>query len=114
MNEHLTQIWNDCLAVIKDNVDIDAFDTWFSPIEPISYQNDVLTIMVPSQFYYEYIDEQYAGLLSTTLSRICGRHTKLMYRVVVDQAIKRGGTTDMVGLDKHIERKKNQGSDFES
>ena len=114
MNENLTQIWNDCLAVIKDNVDIDAFDTWFSPIEPISYQNDVLTIMVPSQFYYEYIDEQYAGLLSTTLSRICGRHTKLMYRVVVDQAIKRGGTTDMVGLDKHIERKKNQGSDFES
>ena len=114
MNEKLTQLWNDCLAVIKDNVDIDAFDTWFSPIEPISYQNDVLTIMVPSQFYYEYIDEQYAGLLSTTLSRICGRHTKLMYRVVVDQAIKRGGTTDMVGLDKHVERKKAQTSEFES
>ena len=94
--------------------DIDAFDTWFSPIEPISYQNDVLTIMVPSQFYYEYIDEQYAGLLSTTLSRICGRHTKLMYRGVVDQAIKRGGTTDMVGLDKHVERKKAQASEFES
>jgi chromosomal replication initiator protein len=114
MNEKLTQLWNDCLAVIKDNVDIDAFDTWFSPIEPISYQNDVLTIMVPSQFYYEYIDQQYAGLLSTTLRRICGRHTKLMYRVVVDQAIKRGGTTDMIGLDKHIERKKAQPSDFES
>ena len=38
MNEKLTQLWDDCLAVIKDNVDIDVFDTWFAPIEPIRYQ----------------------------------------------------------------------------
>lgn len=114
MHENLTQLWDDCLAVIKDNVDIDVFDTWFAPIEPIRYQDNVLTILVPSQFYYEYLEEQYADLLSTTLTRICGKHTKLMYRVLVDQGNKRGGTADMIGLDKHVERKKNGSSNFDS
>lgn len=114
MNEKLTQLWDDCLAVIKDNVDIDVFDTWFAPIEPIRYQDNVLTILVPSQFYYEYLEEQYADLLSTTLTRICGKHTKLMYRVLVDQGNKRGGTADMIGLDKHVERKKSGSSNFDS
>lgn len=114
MNDFLTKLWNDCLAIIKDNVDMDAYDTWFTPIEPICYQNDVLTILVPSQFYYEYIDENYAGLLNTTLNRVCGKKTRLVYRVMVDQANQQEGTIDMVGLDKPIERKRNSASEFES
>lgn len=114
MNEILTKLWNDCLAIIKDNVDMDAYDTWFAPIEPICYQDDVLKILVPSEFYYTCIEENYADLLRSTLNRVCGKPTKLVYRVMVDQANKQDGAMDVVGSDKRAERKKNNASHFDS
>lgn len=43
-------LWNNCLNVIRDNISEAAFNTWFAPITPLSYQDNVLTIQVPSQF----------------------------------------------------------------
>ena len=50
-------LWNKCLAVIKDIVPKAAFDTWFVPIVPLSYEDKKFTIQVPSQFFYEYLEE---------------------------------------------------------
>ena len=47
------KIWENCLRIIKDNVSSQSFKTWFEPIKPIKLQNKVLTIQVPSQFFYE-------------------------------------------------------------
>ena len=44
-------LWNKCLAVIKDIVPKAAFDTWFVPIVPLSYEDKKFTIQVPSQFF---------------------------------------------------------------
>jgi chromosomal replication initiator protein len=46
------QVWNNCLAVIKDNVSPQGFKTWFEPIKALKLENSVLTIQVPSQFFY--------------------------------------------------------------
>ena len=53
MNNYLTNKWQECLNIINDNVDINEFETWFKPIEPISFEDKKFTIKVPSQFYYE-------------------------------------------------------------
>ena len=58
MNNYLTIKWQECLNIINDNVDINEFETWFKPIEPISFEENKFYIKVPSQFYYEYIDSQ--------------------------------------------------------
>ena len=55
-------LWNKCLAVIKDIVPKAAFDTWFVPIVPLSYEDKKFTIQVPSQFFYEYLEEKYLGI----------------------------------------------------
>lgn len=56
-------IWNNCLKVIKDNVPSNSFKTWFEPITPVKLENYVLTIQVPSPFFYEYLEEQYLDIL---------------------------------------------------
>ena len=49
-------VWEKCLSFIKDNIAEDAFNTWFVPIRPGKLNNNVLTIQVPSKFFYEWLE----------------------------------------------------------
>lgn len=81
----LTELWGKCLGIISDNVPSSAFDMWFSNTQPASYQGGVLTIFVPSQFVYEYIETHYIDLLGAAIRRIFGEETQLNYRVLTDR-----------------------------
>jgi chromosomal replication initiator protein len=83
MQKDSMQMWKDCLAVIKDIVPQAAFEAWFKPIIPLSYEEHKFTIQVPSQFFYEYLEEKYVSVLKMTLNRVFGEGTTLKYRVMV-------------------------------
>ncbi|WP_430809975.1 MULTISPECIES: chromosomal replication initiator protein DnaA [unclassified Carboxylicivirga] len=80
------EIWGNCLRVIKDNIPQISYQTWFEPIVPVKIEKDVLTIQVPSLFFYEYLEEQFIDLLSKTLRKELGVNAKLEYNVVMDNA----------------------------
>jgi chromosomal replication initiator protein len=77
------RIWNNCLIVIKDNVPSISFRTWFEPIVPIKLDNDILTIQVPSPFFYEYLEEQYIDILRKVIKKELGPEAKLEYNVIM-------------------------------
>lgn len=77
-------VWNSCLKIIKDNVPSVSFKTWFEPIVPLKLENNVLTIQVPSPFFYEYLEEQYIDILRKTLRKELGHEAKLEYSVVME------------------------------
>ena len=77
-------VWNNCLKVIKDNVPSVSFRTWFEPIVPLRLDNNVLTIQVPSPFFYEYLEEQFIDILRKTLRKELGQDAKLEYSVVME------------------------------
>lgn len=77
--------WNKCLDVIKDIVPEAAFNTWFTPIIPLRYEDNKFTIQVPSQFFYEYLEDKYIDVLKMTLYRVIGKGTILSYRILVDK-----------------------------
>lgn len=79
-------IWNDCLEIIKDNVSAQSFKTWFEPIKPVELKGTVLTIQVPSQFFYEWLEEHYVSLLRKTIKRELGTSARLEYRIVVENS----------------------------
>jgi len=72
------------LAVIKDNVPPISFKTWFEPIAPLNLENQILTLQVPSHFFYEYLEEQYIDILRKTLRKEIGNGAKLEYNVVME------------------------------
>ncbi|MDR2804087.1 MAG: chromosomal replication initiator protein DnaA [Dysgonamonadaceae bacterium] len=81
------------MDIIKDNVTDNAFDTWFKPVVPLKYDDNDFTIQVPSQFFYEYLEEKYADLIYQALLRITGKSIVLNYRVIVDTSSRNGGHT---------------------
>ena len=87
VNRHV-EIWDKCLSVIKDNTEPQSFATWFKPIIPLSLNKNVLTIQVPSPFYYEWLEEHYIDLLRMTLKRLLGPDAKLNYSIEADSSDK--------------------------
>ncbi len=86
MSELCVEIWNDCLKMIQENTRPQSYKTWFEPIKPIAYEDEgnVLTIQVPSQFFYEYLETQYISLLKLTIHKILGPTGRLKYSIVMD------------------------------
>ena len=79
MEKNAEKIWTNCLKIIKDIVEWQHFKTWFEPIKPVSLKNNVLVIQVPSQFFFEYLEEHYVNLLAKTLKRELGKDARLEY-----------------------------------
>jgi len=84
MAKDIKTIWNNCLKVIKDNIDDHSFTTWFAPIKPLKLDSNVLTIQVPSSFFYEWIEEHYIDLLKKIIRKELGQDGKLEYNILVD------------------------------
>ena len=77
-------IWSACLKVIKDNISLQAYKTWFDPIIPIKLENDVLTIQVPSHFFYEWLEENYILLLKKVIKKELGSEGSLEYSIIME------------------------------
>lgn len=103
MNNSAELVWSKCLTIIKDIVEWQHFKTWFEPIKPVELKGDVLLIQVPSQFFFEYLEENYVPLLANTLKRELGKNAKLEYRIIVDSGNKgKSGSMDIpAGPVKH-------------
>ena len=84
MTKTADQVWKSCLTIIKDIVEWQHFKTWFEPIKPVELKNKILTIQVPSQFFFEYLEEHYVTLLGKTLKRELGKDANLEYRIMMD------------------------------
>ena len=81
MTKTADSVWMECLSFIKDNIKPQAYKTWFEPIKPIKLAGEALTIQVPSNFFYEWLEEHYIKLLRVALVRELGNNAKLIYDV---------------------------------
>ncbi|MDR1680954.1 MAG: chromosomal replication initiator protein DnaA [Prevotellaceae bacterium] len=79
--ENYQQVWNNCLHVIRDNISPQSFKTWFDPIVPLQLKDNVLTIEVPSAYFYEFLEETYIDLISKALRKELGLNAQLEYSV---------------------------------
>ena len=84
MEKAYVKVWDSCLDIIKDNVSSQSFKTWFEPIKPIKLSANVLTIQVPSQFFYEWLEEHYVTLLKKALKAELGTGSRLEYNIIVE------------------------------
>lgn len=79
MSDHHIQLWEKCLEIFRDNLPAEQYEAWFKPVSSVSFANGKLTLMVPSQFTVEILEERYKKLLGHTLSKVYGPTFQLYY-----------------------------------
>lgn len=79
--------WDKALALIRENVDEQIYNTWFKPIvfEQFDEAKKMILVQVPSPFVYEYLEENFVDLLGKVLHHCFGGGIGLSYRVVTDK-----------------------------
>ena len=79
MNLTASSVWSKCLKFIKDNIQSQAYKTWFEPIKAVKLDENVLSVEVPSKFFYEWLEEHYVKILKVALQKTLGENAKLVY-----------------------------------
>ncbi len=85
MSSEANAVWKECLRVIEQHVNEQSFSTWFKPINPVRLEGSNLTIQVPSQFFYEWLEDNYVEVLKLAIKTTMGANGRLEYAVVVDR-----------------------------
>ncbi len=79
MEQTAQSIWNSCLTFVQDNIQNQAFRTWFEPIKPLKLNGEALSVEVPSKFFYEWLEEHYIQILKVALTKELGPNARLVY-----------------------------------
>lgn len=108
-----TLVWRECLEYIKENVTLMTYNTWFLPIKPLELDGVMLKVQLPSQFFWEWIDEHFNTLITKTITQVLGPEAKLSY-LISEEAENSSQLTSkqIVAKNKPIDKLKPK--DFES
>ncbi len=78
-------VWENCLGSIKEQIEPQTFMTWFEPIHAYKLEDKVLTIQVPSKFFYEYLEENFVQILREAIDKALGTEGRLAYFIKEDE-----------------------------
>ena len=76
-------LWENCLLYIKDRIQEQAFQTWFDGIVATSLNEEGITLQVPNQFHYEWLETKYRHLIDNALKENASHPLIVNYSVVI-------------------------------
>jgi chromosomal replication initiator protein len=83
--EQAQRVWSACLDMIRERVNSQSFKTWFEPVIPQHLQGGTLTVQVPSQFFYDWLEEHYYGIINATITNVLGTEARLEYGIRAEE-----------------------------
>jgi chromosomal replication initiator protein len=84
--EQAQGVWSACLGALSENVNSQSFKTWLEPIVPLGLSGGRLTVRVPSQFFYDWIEEHFEAMINSTVTRVLGQEASLLYEIAQDES----------------------------
>ena len=84
MPELYKKKWKECLDLIRRSLNNDSrFETWFANTRAVGYKNNVLTLSLPSHYYYELYEEQFFPIISAALKQVFGKSVMVEYEIAI-------------------------------
>ncbi len=80
-SQEYKSMWGDCLKAIEKNCSQEEFSKWFSVLEPVSFEEGVLRLSVPSRLHCEHIERNYIPTIRPIIRSRFGIQTRLQYAI---------------------------------
>ena len=77
------ELWSNCLLYIKDRIQEQAYQTWFDGVAATNLNKEEITLQVPSQFHYEWLESKYRNLIDNALKENASHPLLVNYSVVI-------------------------------
>ena len=95
------ELWEKCLLYSKDRIQEQAFQTWFDGVVATSLNEEEITLQVPNQFHYEWLESKYRHLIDSALKEFASHPLVVNYSVVISDK-KTGDIPTLTATDKPI------------
>ncbi len=79
VNSTADKLWTKCLKQISEKIKSTEFERLFAHTRVADFNNNDLTISVPSQWYYDQIEKRYMPIIAPILKQVFGGDVKLFY-----------------------------------
>ena len=78
--------WNDILDMVKKEHELSdvSFTTWLKPLTVHSVDNDVVTILVPSTEFINYISKKYTLPIKVAITEVTGISCEIKFIIPED------------------------------
>lgn len=86
MVDHLPQVWEKTLYIIKPELTEVSFNTWIKTIEPISLEGNRIILGVPNIFTMDILIARYATLISNAIKQITSNKYEISFVVPQEDA----------------------------
>ena len=74
-------VWQGALEKIQSHISSQTFETWFRSLGPLDSEGAAMVLEVPSQFYVDWLDHHYRGLIESSLAAVAGHPVILTFQV---------------------------------
>lgn len=83
MKDNFKKQWEKCVDIIKDIIGEHRAKMWFGCARPLAFENNKLTLGIPSRFFYEKYEDELYKVLSTSLRKVFGENVRLEYEIEI-------------------------------
>ncbi len=73
----MEELWKKNLAILKEKISPQNFDTWISPIKIASADGNTISLSVPNRFFRDWVTENYLDSIHETLSHVMGLQVRI-------------------------------------
>lgn len=80
-------LWRDCVDCFSNKVSSETFQRWFEPIRLETFENNVLTLAVPHNFFLEWFEEHYGNLIIDIVRHNFPANTDVKYIIYTEQPV---------------------------
>lgn len=87
----MIEIWKKFLDLSRNYFDQSTIEIWLKPMNPISFEDDIINISVPNNFFKDWVNENYLATIESIFSSITDKPIKVNI-VVSEKEINRPDT----------------------
>ena len=102
MASDIKEIWKEALRLLQEEMTSVSFSTWIEPIIPVSLENNVLTLEVPSEFNLGIINSRYKDLIQNAIRVLTKRDLDIKLYVKSAETPKEDQTPNQDNLSSYI------------
>ena len=66
----ITEMWNEALEILKNEVSVVSFNTWFKPLIPMELKNNTIFIQTTESFIQGILSQRYSLLIQNAIRQI--------------------------------------------
>lgn len=79
--DNVLDIWQNAISHIKGKLNEQSFETWITPLRPLSLEENCLSVETPNQFFKDWLTDHYLDLIRTAMELVCGRKIDINFTI---------------------------------